>query len=147
MTVSDPGGTYTGTPIAATASVTGVSGTAARSLEGVTPTLTYYAGTGTSGTNLGSAAPSAAGTYTVVARFPGSADYAAAQSEPATFVIAPARRDDRADVFEQLARLRTGRHLRRDGELRRARQAGRSPSPTAPRRWPPSRWTAPARLR
>ena len=90
MTVSDPGGTYTGAPIAATATVTGVGGTATPDLEGVTPTLTYYAGTGTSGTDLGSAAPSAAGTYTVVARFPGSADYAAAQSKPATFVIAPA---------------------------------------------------------
>ena len=90
VTVSDPGGTYTGAPIAATATVTGVGGTATPDLEGVTPTLTYYAGSGTSGTNLGSTAPSAAGTYTVVARFPGSADYAAAQSKPATFVIAPA---------------------------------------------------------
>ena len=89
VTVSAPGGTYTGAPIAATATVTGVGGTATPDLEGVTPTLTYYAGTGTSGTNLGSTAPSAAGTYTVVARFPGSADYAAAQSKPATFVIAP----------------------------------------------------------
>ena len=124
VTVSDPGGTYTGSPIAATATVTGVNGTAAPSLEGVTPTLTYYAGTGTSGTDLGSAAPSAAGTYTVVARFPGSADYAAAQSEPATFVIAPAAATITADVFEQLTRLRTGRHLRRDGEFRR-RHAGR----------------------
>jgi len=91
VTVSDPGGTYTGAPIAATATVTGVGGTAARSLEGVTPTLTYYAGSGTSGTNLGSTAPSATGTYTVVARFPSSADYVAANSEPATFAIAPAR--------------------------------------------------------
>ncbi len=90
VTVSDPGGTYAGSPIAATASVTGVNGPAARSLEGVMPTLTYYAGTGTSGTDLGSAAPSAAATYTVVARFPGSADYAAAHSESAAFVIAPA---------------------------------------------------------
>jgi hypothetical protein len=87
--VSDPGGTYTGAPIAAMATVTGVGGTATPDLEGVTPTLTYYAGTGTSGTDLDSAAPSAAGTYTVVARFPGSADYLAADSEPATFAIAP----------------------------------------------------------
>ena len=82
LTVTDPGGTYTGTPIAATASVTGALGTVAASLEGVTPTLTYYAGSGTSGANLGSAAPSAAGTYTVVARFPGSADYTPAQFKP-----------------------------------------------------------------
>ncbi|MFI5460158.1 MAG: beta strand repeat-containing protein, partial [Isosphaerales bacterium] len=89
VTESAPGGTYTGAPIAATVTVTGVGGTATPVLEGVTPTLAYYAGTGTSGTDLGSAAPSAAGAYTVVARFPGSADYAAAHSEPATFVIAP----------------------------------------------------------
>ena len=72
------------------ATVTGVGGTASPDLEGETPTLTYYAGPGTSGTNLGSAAPSAAGTYTVVVRFPGSADYAAALSDPVTFAIAPA---------------------------------------------------------
>jgi hypothetical protein len=91
VTISDPGGTYTGAPIVAMATVTDANGTAARSLEGVTPTLTYYAGSSTSGTDLGSAAPSATGTYTVVASFPGSADYAAAQSKPATFAIAPAR--------------------------------------------------------
>ena len=89
VTVSARGGTYTGAPITATATVTGVDGTAAASLEGVTPTLTYYAGSGTSGTDLGAAAPSAVGTYTVVASFPGSADYAPTQSAPATFVIAP----------------------------------------------------------
>ena len=91
VSVSAPGGTYTGAPFAATATVTGVGGTAPPDLEGVTPTLTYYAGSGTLGTNLGSTAPSTTGTYTVVARFPGSADYAADQSKPATFAIAPAR--------------------------------------------------------
>jgi hypothetical protein len=85
--VSAPGGVYTGSPIAAQATVTGVIGTAAASLEGVTPTLTYYAGTGTSGKDLGAAAPSKAGTYTVVASFPGSADYATIQSAPMTFAI------------------------------------------------------------
>ncbi len=88
---SAPGGTYTGAPIAATATLTGVGSPANPDLEGVTPSLTYYAGSGTSGTNLGSMAPAAAGTYTVVARFPGSADYAPAQSKPTTFTIAPAR--------------------------------------------------------
>jgi hypothetical protein len=71
--------------------VTGSGGTATTDLEGVTPTLTYFAGSGTSGTNLGPTAPSVTGTYTVVARFPGSADFAATQSKPATFTIAPAR--------------------------------------------------------
>jgi hypothetical protein len=90
VTESAPGGTYTGAPIAATATVTGLGSTATPNLEGVTPTLTYYAGSGTSGTNLGSTAPSAAGTFTVVTRFPGSADYAPAQSKPTTFTISPA---------------------------------------------------------
>ncbi len=90
VTESAPSGTYTGAPIAATATVTGVGGTATPNLEGVTPTLTYFAGSGTSGTNLGSVAPSAAGTFTVVARFPGSADFVPAQSKPTTFTIAPA---------------------------------------------------------
>ena len=89
VTVIDPGGAYTEATIAAMATVTGVGGAAAPSLEGVAPTLTYYDGTGSLGTDLGSAAPSDAGTYTVVASFAGSPDYAAAQSEPATFVIAP----------------------------------------------------------
>ncbi len=89
VTVNALAGTYTGAPIAATATVTGVNGTAAASLEGVTPTLTYYAGSGTAGTDLGAVAPSGVGTYTVVASFPGSADYAPAQSAAATFVIAP----------------------------------------------------------
>ncbi len=55
LKVNAPGGAFTGSPIAAQATVTGVSGTAAASLEGVTPTLTYYVGSGTSSTNLGSA--------------------------------------------------------------------------------------------
>jgi len=71
--------------------VTGVGGKATPDLQGLTPALTYYAGTGTAGADLGSTAPSATGTYTVVARFSGSADYAAAVSQPATFAIAPAR--------------------------------------------------------
>ncbi len=90
VTESAKSGNYGGAPIAAAATVKGVSGTATPDLEGVMPTVTYYAGSGTSGTDLGSSAPSTAGTYTVVARFPGSANYAAAQSKPATFVIAPA---------------------------------------------------------
>jgi hypothetical protein len=91
VSASDQGRTYTGTPIASTATVTGVTGPAGPSLEGVTPTLTYYAGTGIVGADLGSAAPAGVGTYTVVASFPGSADYAPAVSQPATFAIAPAK--------------------------------------------------------
>jgi hypothetical protein len=62
----------------------------AASLEGVTPALTYYEGSGTSGVSLGSAAPSAAGAYTVVAAYDGSADYLPVSSEPVTvtFTIA-----------------------------------------------------------
>ena len=51
------------------------------------PTFTYYVGSDTGGTNLGSTAPIAVGTYTVVASFAGSADYASASSNPVTFTI------------------------------------------------------------
>src|SRR5207244_2426696 len=59
------------------------------SLDGVTPTLTYYPGSSASGTPL-AGAPVAAGTYTVVAAFAGSADYTSATSAPLTFTIAKA---------------------------------------------------------
>ena len=51
--------------------------------------FTYYVGMGTGGTDLGSNAPTAAGTYTVVAHYAGSADYAAADSLPTSFAIMP----------------------------------------------------------
>jgi hypothetical protein len=84
VSVSDAGGTYDGVAFSATATVAGVSGTPASSLEGVSPTLTYYAGA----TAL-PGAPAGAGTYTVVATFAGSADYGAA-SASTTFTITPA---------------------------------------------------------
>ena len=86
VTVADDGGTYSGSPSTATAQVSGVSGTASSSLEGVTPAVTYYTGSTATGTPL-SGAPTAAGTYTVVANFPGSADYVTAASAPTTFTI------------------------------------------------------------
>ena len=64
-----------------------MAGSPGASLEGVTPTLTYYAGSGTSGTSLGSTPPTDAGTYTVVASFAGTADYSAVQSAPVAFTI------------------------------------------------------------
>jgi hypothetical protein len=91
LTVSAPGGTYDGTPFPATVAIaSGISGlnnTPAASLEDTTPILTYYEGAGTSGTCLGSTPPTSAGTYAVVARFPGSTDYAPTQSAPVVFTI------------------------------------------------------------
>jgi hypothetical protein len=89
VTAAEAGGVYTGSPFAATATVAGVSRSAVASLEGVTPTFTYYAGSTASGTPL-SGAPTAVGTYTVVANFAGSADYAAATSSAVTFRITAA---------------------------------------------------------
>ena len=86
VTVTDAGGAFNGQPFPATASVAGVGGTQAASLEGVTPTLTYYASATVGGTPM-SGVPTDAGTYTVVASFAGSADYKAAQSAPLTFAI------------------------------------------------------------
>jgi hypothetical protein len=89
VTVSDGGGVYNGSPFAATASIAGIDGKAGPSLEGVSPTLTYYAGGSATGTSL-SGPPTEAGTYTVVAAFPGSGDFASALSAPVTFTIHPA---------------------------------------------------------
>jgi sugar lactone lactonase YvrE len=83
--VTDASGPYNQSPFAATATVAGVDGVAGPSLEGVTPTLTYYAGSTATGTAL-AGAPTLPGTYTVKAAFARSADYTAA-SATATFTI------------------------------------------------------------
>ncbi|WP_165219391.1 Ig-like domain repeat protein [Aquisphaera insulae] len=95
--VSAEEGTYDGGTHAATYSLGGTHGAPAIDLEGVAPTLTYYAGPTISGTNLGASPPTHAGTYTVVASFAGSANFAAVQSAPATFTI------DRAEATLTLA--------------------------------------------
>ena len=82
------GGVYDGDPIPGTATVAGVDDSPASSLEGISPVLTYYAGSTATGTPI-AGAPTTAGTYTVVASFAGSADYAGATAQ-ATFAIAPA---------------------------------------------------------
>jgi hypothetical protein len=87
--LSDRGGSYTGSPFTATATLTGINGVTGTSLEGVGIGLTYYAGTRASGPPLPSA-PTSAGTYTVVAHFAGSRDYAPAMAE-INFVIYPMR--------------------------------------------------------
>ncbi len=100
VTVADAGGTYSGAAFAATVAVAGLSGSQSPGLEGVTPTLAYYSGTGShDSATLLSAAPSQAGAYTVVASFAGSADYASGtalanftitQATPLVTWVAPA---------------------------------------------------------
>ena len=94
MSVTDSGGTYSNTAFPATASVAGISGSGSSSLEGVSLSVTYYSGTYTDVSELTdltplSGAPSAAGSYTVLASFPGSTDYTSA-AELANFSIAQA---------------------------------------------------------
>jgi hypothetical protein len=98
VTVTDAGGTYNGQPFAATATVAGVvagkDSTPSASLEGVSPTLTYYSGTYTSvaqlaGITLLAGAPTDAGAYTVLASFGGSTDYTSATAL-ANFTISKA---------------------------------------------------------
>ncbi len=85
VTVTAPSGAvYDGTAKSATASVNGVS-----SLDGVAPTLTYYAGSTATGSPL-AGAPVNAGTYTVVASYAGSAGFTSATSTPVTYSIAQA---------------------------------------------------------
>ncbi len=83
------GGEFDGSSFAGAATVAGIGNTYSASLEGVTPALTYYVGSGTSGTSLSATAPTVAGTYTVVAAFASSADYSSAVSSPVTFTIRP----------------------------------------------------------
>ena len=93
VTISDAGGTYSGSAFPATALVagvvSGVDDTPASSLETVSPTLAYYAGSTATGSPL-PGAPSVAGTYTVVANFAGSTDYTSTASTPDVFTISQA---------------------------------------------------------
>jgi predicted outer membrane repeat protein len=94
LSVTDGGGVYSGSPFGATATVAGIAGSAGASLEGVSPSLTYYAGTYASpaeltGINPLPAAPSQAGSYTVAASFAGSTDYSSA-TDLANYTISQA---------------------------------------------------------
>jgi hypothetical protein len=88
LEIDSGGGVYDGSPLPALGSVAGVGGVPGASLEGVVPILTYYAGSIAAGTPL-AGPPSAVGTYTVTAFFPGSADFAPATTQ-ATFTIGQA---------------------------------------------------------
>ena len=76
------------------------------SLEGVIPTLTYYEGPGTSGTNSYASPPTAVGTYTVVADFLALL-ITTPRSRAVIFTITVIR-DDFAEVLSHLVRLRPG---------------------------------------
>ncbi len=89
VSISTAGATYSGSPVGATVILTGASGPSGSTLEGVAPTLEYYDGIVPGGTPS-SNAPTAAGSYTVVANFPGSVDYTPQSSLPTTFTIRPA---------------------------------------------------------
>ncbi len=130
LTVSDPGGTYNGSPMAATASVAGVGGTAAASLEGITPILTYYAGSGNTGriwaprrlrptgpTPWWPASPACRLRRGPIAarHFRDRAEHIDTSQDAATVTLRPPGR---------LGRLRSGGHLRRDRRFRR--HAGRN---------------------
>ena len=88
--LSDPGGSYNGSPFPASVTIAGSGNDdqPAASLGGVAPTLTYYDGSGIYGTSPRShASRCRSGTYTVVASFSGTADYLAVHSAPVTFTI------------------------------------------------------------
>jgi hypothetical protein len=85
--VTTAGGTYTGTPFAASAAqATGLGGITLAALGAPSLALSYY-----SGTTLLAGAPSAAGSYTVVATYTSDmAGYRNAASESVPFTITPA---------------------------------------------------------
>ncbi len=76
------GGTYTGSAWTTSATVTAPSGTPTGSLEGVSPTYVYFDNQSRPLTGV----PTEGGSYTVLALFGGSTDYAAA-SATAMFTI------------------------------------------------------------
>ncbi|MGH7174165.1 MAG: choice-of-anchor Q domain-containing protein, partial [Gemmataceae bacterium] len=88
ISVTDASGVYNGNPFSASATAVGT--------DGKTPvngnfTFTYYIGTDTSGTSLGSTAPVNAGTYTVVATFTSTdSNYTSGGTAQTTFTISPA---------------------------------------------------------
>ena len=86
LNVKDPGGHFDGSPFPASITIAGSGNenAPALSLEDITPTLTYY---NSSGATLGSTPPTAAGTYSVVAVFPGNSNYSAVQSAAIPFTI------------------------------------------------------------
>jgi hypothetical protein len=85
VTVSDAGGTYDGNPFPANATAVGIDGTTPVSGSF---SYTYYVGSGTSGTSLGSTAPTNAGTYTVVATFTSSdSNYSSGGTAQTTFTV------------------------------------------------------------
>ncbi len=75
LTVSDASGTYNGKAFGATVQVNG-----AASLDGITPTVTYYSGNLTSPAHQLPGPPINAGTYTVVVAFAGDATYSGASA-------------------------------------------------------------------
>src|SRR5262249_24874153 len=79
------GGTFDLNGFAATTEVVGADGQPHANLEGVSPTMTFYAGSDVSGPGT-STVPTVAGTYTVVSNFPGSTNYASASLQT-TFTI------------------------------------------------------------
>ena len=91
VSVTDAGGTYNGQPFAATDSVAGVNGQAGSTLEGVGLTLDYQKlnSSGQVVQDLGSTAPTSAGSYRVTAAFAGSTDYLSASAQT-TFSIGQA---------------------------------------------------------
>ena len=87
VSISDASGVFNGSTFSAAATVAG-TGTSGASLEGVGLSVSYFAGASINGPAL-TGAPENAGTYTAVAFFPGSTDYATSSSS-VTFSIAQA---------------------------------------------------------
>ena len=127
--VNDSGGIYNGAAFAATTTVAGVTGPG-NSLEGVSPSITYYNGPSTSGMAL-SSTPSSAGTYTVIASFVGSTDYTAA-SATTTFTIGKAmptvQVNDSGGIYNGgvLRRDHDGGRRHRPRQFARGRQSERN---------------------
>ncbi len=89
VSVFENNGTFNSAAFTASESVMGVTHVAGVSLENVTPSLSYYAGSSVTNSNLLGSVPTAVGTYTVLASFVGSSDYTSGGAST-TFTISQA---------------------------------------------------------
>jgi hypothetical protein len=93
ITVSDAGGIYTGSPFAASGTVTGAGGL------NTTPTSFSYVGTDSTIYPATSVAPTNVGTYTVTASYAGDANHAGSMSVAVPFTITAVAVSITGDVY------------------------------------------------
>ena len=108
VNVTAPNAAYNGSPYGVlTNSVTGIN----NANIGAASSFTYYVGMGTGGTDLGSTAPTAAGTYTVVAHYAGMRQLCRGRQRPGDLYHRDGYRPDAQAGSYPPALRRAGDHI------------------------------------